>query len=82
MYGGGIMIAKWKRNAEYLVLYDNQYYTDCSHPTIYELNEIDQLCKRIGVKYRTLIQYLSRGFHLPNGMELYKQTDKELEKLI
>jgi hypothetical protein len=75
-------VGKMKRNAEYLVLYDNQYYTDCSHPTIYELDEIDQLCERIGLKYRRIIEYISKGLRLPKGMTLYKQTEEKLEKII
>jgi hypothetical protein len=77
------MIAKFKENAEYLVLYSNKHYTDCSHPTIYELDQIDLLCKRIELKYKTLREYICKGLRLPNGMELFKQTkDDKFTKII
>lgn len=72
-----------ERNTQSLVLYSNEYYENVKTPRSYLKCQIENLCDKIGLTKKTLVEYISKQQPLFNGMELYKLTyDDELERLL
>lgn len=74
---------KATHNVEYYMVYSNEYYCDVKHPQVYERNQLQEVLDAIGITYKTLCEYMSKGRLLSFGLELYKQPiEGELERLV